>query len=66
MTDDRVFKSGETVRFNFPLCACTGGGIAQREGKIVGIINNGLWFQIDQPNGIVIVKKQNIIEILAQ
>lgn len=56
-----TYQVGDIVRYNMQLCPCTGGGIAQMEGPVVGILHNGQWFQIDNKNGTVVVKLQNII-----
>lgn len=59
-----AYITGDKVRFLYPRCACVGGGTSTLEGIIVGVLRNGEWFQIDQPNGTVVVKHEHILEII--
>lgn len=60
-----MYKTEQTVLFKKRRCACTGGGITESEGRIVGVLPrpNGNWYQIDQMSGIVTVKETDIIRI---
>lgn len=58
-----MFSTGQNVVAKIQRCACTGGGFTEVEGPIIGIINNttGPWYQINTPNGVVVVSHNNIL-----
>jgi len=63
-----VYEVNQRVRFLSAKCNCVGGGFSHLEGNIVGILPpkpNGIWYQIDQPNGIVIVQEKHILAKLS-
>lgn len=56
---------GTKVAIRIARCACVGGGFTEENGVIIGIIQgkNGLWYQVNHPNGVATVKEDQIIRI---
>lgn len=59
-----MYELNQMVAAKVQRCACVGGGFTEVQGRIVNILHGGQWYQIDQPNGIVTVKLENIIKAL--
>lgn len=56
---------GTNVTIKIPRCACVGGGFTEEMGAIIGVIQgkNGVWYQVNHPNGVATVKEDQIIRI---